>query len=93
MKAKDVHYQVSENDLDIWGWTLVNQEHFKEALEVFNYNCTVYPKSPNACDSYGGELEALGHKEEAVKWFKKALVLNPADGYAMGHLRFLGELK
>jgi tetratricopeptide (TPR) repeat protein len=79
--------------VDIWGWTLVNQDKIKEALEIFKLNVYLYPKSSAAYDSYGGELEATEKNEEAVKLFKQALRLNPKDDYAIGHLRHLGAME
>ena len=90
-KTKD--YRLDENEVDIWGWTLVNQDHIKEALEIFKLNIYLYPKSSAAYDSYGGELEAIGKTTEAINLFKQALQLNPKDDYAIGHLRHLGAME
>lgn len=93
LRTKNAKYQLDENEVDIWGWTLVNQDKIKEALEIFKLNIYLYPQSSAAYDSYGGELEATGKNEEAVKLFKQALKLNPKDDYAIGHLRHLGAME
>ena len=92
-KSRDAGYQLPENDLDSWGWTLVGHEQISEALEVFKLNVNLFPRSGNACDSYGWALEETGRTAEAIKIFKRALELNPGDNYAIGHLKHLGQLK
>jgi CubicO group peptidase (beta-lactamase class C family) len=93
LKAKDANYQLAENELDAWGWILVRQEKIKEALEIFKFNISLHPESANAYDSYAGELEDTGKNDEAVKWFTRALEINPKDSYAIGHLNHLRQIK
>jgi len=93
IKSRNRNYQLDQNEVDIWGWTLVGQDKINEALEVFKLNVYLYPANSASYDSYGGELEALGRNEEAIKLFKQALSLNPKDDYAIGHLRHLGAME
>jgi len=65
------------NDVNNWGYLLINQNKKVQALEVFRLNTVLYPKNANAWDSLAETYGALGNIEQAVKYYQKALKINP----------------
>lgn len=74
---KDALAQASENDINNYGYQLLNQGQHDKAIEVFVVNTTRFPKSANAWDSLGEGYATKGDKENAIKSFRKALTLSP----------------
>ena len=60
VKRKDKNYQVSEGDLNDWGYLLWKQGQLKNAVAVFKLNIVLYPNSGNAYDSYAKALLETG---------------------------------
>lgn len=73
----DSEYDLSENELNMFGYQLMGKGRMEEALEVFKLNTELYPLGFNTYDSYGECLMALGQKEKAIAAYKKSLELNP----------------
>ncbi|MEW6999310.1 serine hydrolase [Colwelliaceae bacterium BS250] len=65
------------NDVNNWGYLLINQNKKAEALEIFRLNTVLYPKNANAYDSLAETYGALGNMKQAVKYYRKALAVNP----------------
>ena len=65
------------NDINNWGYILVNQNKKQQALEIFRLNTVLYPKNANAWDSLAETYGALGNMKQAVKYYQKALKVNP----------------
>ncbi len=61
------------------GYFLLGREEYKKAVEVFSYNIERFPKSFNAHDSLGEAYMVMGDKENAIKYYKLAVELNPGD--------------
>ncbi len=74
---KSGKYVVNEWQINIVGHSLIEAKRYKEAKQVFQFNIEEYPKSPNVYDSYGDALLAEGDKVNAIKYFKKALEIDP----------------
>ncbi len=70
------NYNTSENELNSFGYELLNSKKEKEALEIFTLNTKLYPKGFNAFDSLGECLLLVGKKNEGIKAYKKSLELN-----------------
>ncbi|GAB4050550.1 serine hydrolase [Spirosoma litoris] len=78
LKKKDASFQPSENDLNDWGYRMLNGGgNAQNALEIFKLNVSLYPQSWNVYDSYGEALLKNGRKEEAIAMYKKSVELNP----------------
>lgn len=78
LKANDKdNYFTSEWEINIVGHSLIEAKRYEEAKQVFQFNIEEFPKSPNVYDSYGDALLAEGDKENAIKYFKKALEIDP----------------
>lgn len=72
-------YNTSENELNSFGYELLNSKKENDALEIFILNTKLYPKAFNTFDSLGECLLFLGKKEEGLKAYKKSLELNPKN--------------
>jgi tetratricopeptide (TPR) repeat protein len=89
MKAKDATFQLSEQDVNAWGYRLLDQEQKKEAIEVFKLNVRLYPKSANTYESLAEGYEATGDKESAIKNYRRSLELDPKNKNAAQRLKAL----
>ena len=69
-------YNTSENELNSFGYELMNARKENEALEIFTLNTKLYPLGFNTFDSLGECLLLLGKKDEGIKEYKKSLELN-----------------
>jgi predicted alpha/beta superfamily hydrolase len=70
---------VPENQLNALGYFFVNRKDMDKAFKVFTYNIRRFPKSYNAHDSLGEAYMIKGDKENAIKYYKLAVELNPGD--------------
>lgn len=82
----------SENEINNYGYALMNQGQNDKAIEVFTINTTKFPTSANTFDSLGEAYVAKGDNKNAIKSFKKALTLNPPDATRANSEKFLKQL-
>jgi CubicO group peptidase (beta-lactamase class C family) len=68
-----------EDGINEFGYQLMAQKKYPEALKIFHYNTIEYPKSSNAFDSFGECLFKMGDKQKAREAYKSALELNPKN--------------
>lgn len=88
LKKKDPAFQPLENDLNDWGYRLLNGlGKKKEALELFKLNVVLYPKSANAYDSVADAYAANGENERAVEAYKRSVQLDPNNTNAINWLK------
>jgi tetratricopeptide (TPR) repeat protein len=80
-------YNVSESDLNSFGYELLKVNKAEDALKVFKLNTELYPNGFNTFDSYGECLMLLKKKDEAIKAYKKSLALNPENAHALKIVR------
>lgn len=78
-RSKSNKYYYLEQDFNRLGYRYLNQKKLDEAITVFKLNVKMYPESWNVYDSLGEAYLKAGHKEKAVKYYKKALELNPRE--------------
>lgn len=78
-KKIEMEYRHSEDDLNQWGYTLMQDEELEKALEIFKLNTILYPESWNVYDSYGEALLKSNRKEESIEMYKKSIALNPEN--------------
>lgn len=81
-KGKQSEYNISEDLVNNFGYSLLKKNQNQEALKIFKLNTELYPNGFNTFDSYGECLMALGQKKEAIKAYKKSLALNPQNDNA-----------
>ncbi|NQZ05952.1 MAG: serine hydrolase [Algicola sp.] len=81
------------NDINDWGYLLINQNEKSQALEIFRLNTVLYPKNANAWDSLAETYGSLGNIEQAVKYYQKALEVNPDYANAKNVIKMLKTIK
>ncbi|UOQ75015.1 serine hydrolase domain-containing protein [Hymenobacter cellulosilyticus] len=82
-------YQLPEDDVNAWGYTLLRQQMTAQALEIFKLNVSLYPTSPNTYDSLAETYQEMGNKALAVKNYRQALKLDPSSRNAAEQLKKL----
>ncbi len=70
---------IPEERLNAMGYALLNRKEYDKAIRIFTYNLELYPKSYNAYDSLAEAYLTIGDKENARKYYKQAVELNPGD--------------
>ncbi len=73
----DSKYDLSENGLNSFGYSLLSEGENQDALKIFKLNTELYPLAFNTYDSYGECLLILGEMEKGIEAYKKSLELNP----------------
>ena len=58
------------------GYKLLQRDK-KAAIEVFKFNVEAHPKSANVYDSLAEAFLTTGDKDLAIKFYKKALEVDP----------------
>ena len=76
---KNAFVNSTEEELNLFGYEMLNKNKINEALEIFKLNKERYPNSWNCFDSYADALIKNDNKEEAIANYKKALELAPED--------------
>ena len=56
-----------EYDLNNVGYRLLNENKFKDAIDIFKKNVKLYPKSSNVYDSLGEAYMMNGDKDLAIE--------------------------
>ena len=82
----------NENELNVYGYTLLGNGQNDKAIEIFILNTRRFPKSPNTWDSLGEAYATKGDKKNAIANFKKSLSLNPPPNVKANSEKFLKEL-
>jgi tetratricopeptide (TPR) repeat protein len=62
-----------EDAINSDAYALLQQQRKQEALETFKLMVETYPESPNAYDGLADGYEAVGNKDEAVRYAKIAI--------------------
>lgn len=83
----------SENEINNWGYRLVNQNRMADALEIFKLNVFLYPVSANTYDSLGEIYAEHGDIELAIKNYEQSLKLNPKNSNAEQQIKKLKSIK
>ena len=83
VKGDTAIYNVSEGEINSFGYELLSAKKANDALIIFTLNTELYPNGFNTFDSLGECLLILNKKEEGVKTYKKSLELNPKNKKAM----------
>ena len=86
-------YNKSIENLNDLGYVFMENGELKKALEVFKLNIVLFPDDWNVYDSYGEALLKAKNNAEAIKMYKKSLVLNPNNKNASDILKSLSNTK
>ena len=85
--AKDSTQRLNEDQMNSIGYQLMGVKKLDQALVVFEKNTIDFPMSANAWDSFAEAQLNKGNKALAIKYYEKALELNPASETARKKLR------
>ena len=80
-----------EAPMNALGYEYLFADELEEAADIFRFNVLEFPESWNAYDSYGEILLSLGHKEDAIKNYKRSIELNPDNENGVRVLKDLLE--
>jgi CubicO group peptidase (beta-lactamase class C family) len=86
---KSKGYQFSERDINAYGYVLMEQMRYKQALGIFRQQVAMYPQSANAYDSFAEASESVGDTQLAIKNYKKAQELDTANIATGYHIKAL----
>lgn len=78
-------------EFNAYGYVLLAQHKYNEALNVFRLNTFIYPDKSGTFDSLGEAYYTIGNKEEAKRNYKQVLALKPDDENAKKMLDKLSE--
>ena len=67
----------TEADMNQYGYNLLGQKKYDEAIAAFKSNTTKYPQSWNAYDSLAEGYATKGDKKLALDYYSKALAMAP----------------
>jgi hypothetical protein len=84
-------YLEPEADVNRLGYELLRDQRLDEAIEIFKLNVEAFPRSANTYDSLAEAYLAKGNKEEAIKYYSKALEVNPNFASSLEALRQLKQ--
>lgn len=78
-KGEKSEYNISEDELNSFGYELIKEKKVNDALEIFTLNTKLHPNGFNTFDSLGECLMLLGKKDKAISAYKRSLELNPKN--------------
>jgi serine-type D-Ala-D-Ala carboxypeptidase/endopeptidase len=84
-------YYLNENEMNRFGYSLINENKINEAIEIFKMNVALFPESWNVFDSLGEGYAKAGQKELAIENYEKSLKLNSKNTSAVEALKKLKE--
>ena len=82
----------NENELNLYGYQLLNNGQHDKAIEMFILNTQRHPKSANVWDSLGEGYATKGDKKNAIVNFKKSLSLDPPANVKANSEKYLKQL-
>ncbi len=88
----DATVAATENELNNYGYQLLNTGNNDKAIEILTLNTQRHPKSANTWDSLGEAYATKGDKKNAIINFKKALSMNPPANVKANSEKFLHQL-
>jgi CubicO group peptidase (beta-lactamase class C family) len=77
--AQQANLPYDDRFLNFFGYIFLNAERSDIALMLFKINTELFPKVSNTFDSFAETYMKLGDIENAIKNYKKALILDPEN--------------
>jgi CubicO group peptidase (beta-lactamase class C family) len=81
-EEKSDEYIFAEDELNLLGYRLINQERIQDAIEIFKLNVKEYPDAWNVYDSLGEAYMLNEEFEKSRENYLKSLELNPDNDNA-----------
>jgi tetratricopeptide (TPR) repeat protein len=82
-------YLETEADINRLGYELIGRNRLDDAIEIFKLNVDAYPRSANVYDSLAEAYLKKGDKELAIKFYSKAVEIDPNFASSVEALRQL----
>jgi hypothetical protein len=82
----------TENEINNYGYQLLNENKVDKAIEVLTLNTQRHPKSPNVWDSLGEAYVLKGDKKNAIVNFKKSLSMDPPPNVRANSEKYMKQL-
>jgi CubicO group peptidase (beta-lactamase class C family) len=86
IKARDPRLVWPEGELNDWGYRLLSTGHAHDAVPLFAFIATEYPKSANAHDSLAQAYHVVGDIAASAREYRRVLELDPGNESAKRHL-------
>ncbi len=86
-RFKNLRHDV--NTLNNFGYRVLGEKKFAEAILIFQLNVAEYPQDANVYDSLGEAFMDAGERDSAIKNYEKSLELNPKNDNASQRLKAL----
>ena len=83
-------YLFIEDQLNILGFKLLMRQRKDDAIKILKLNIEMYPESAKALNNMGTAYLKLKDRNNALKYFEKALILDPENNIAKYEI---GQLK
>ncbi len=87
-----IHEIASGGELNGYGYTLLWDKKYDEALEIFQLNIKKHPNEANFYDSLAECYKDMGEDKKAIENYKKALSMNPPPFVKDNAIKMLKEL-
>ncbi|MBX7218523.1 MAG: hypothetical protein K1Y36_01115 [Blastocatellia bacterium] len=88
-QAKKDTGKVTEQNLNTFGYTLLEAKKLDDAIEVFKLIVAEFPESANAYDSLAEAYAAAGKKELAITNYEKSLEIDSSNSNAEAQIKKL----
>ena len=82
----------NDGELNGYGYQLLGEKKYSEAIDVLKLNTVKHPNNPNTWDSLGEAYALAGDKKNAIPNFKKALSMNPGAAVRANSEKYLKQL-
>jgi tetratricopeptide (TPR) repeat protein len=89
---KDAEQFANDGELNAYGYQLLGEKKYAEAIDALKLNTVKNPQNPNTWDSLGEAYALSGDKKNAIINFKKALTMNPAAPVKANSEKYLKQL-
>ncbi|MEM7105670.1 MAG: alpha/beta hydrolase-fold protein [Bacteroidota bacterium] len=80
----------SEGEWNQLGYAFMGNGDIDRAIEIFEENVRLFPKSHNVYDSLGEAFMAKGDNENAIKNYKESATIHPGNSNAINMLERMG---
>lgn len=89
---KDAEPFANDGELNAYGYQLLGEKKYAEAIDALKLNTVKHPENPNTWDSLGEAYALSGDKKNAIANFKKALSMNPPAPVKANSEKYLKQL-
>ena len=89
LRRANANFELTETEINSWGYLLIKQHKIADALEIFKLNIYLYPESANAFDSLGEMYAIMDDAAQAIKNYEQSLKLNPQNKNAEKQIKIL----